>query len=317
MKLYSEHAWALCLAAALAYLGCLLNDHFWIAELVVHWRLDLAVGAAACTLLLLWLRFLPQAGCMLALCVAFAWPVPALFAPAPPPRGKAVDHVKLLQFNVLYVNTRFASKAVPWLLKQNADIIILQEVNNERAAELGPLKARYPQWRVEIHPGREAFGMALFSRLPIREFRRMPTGGWLNDYSFIDLKTPSGRSLHLYELHASPPGYPSLAQTRKDEFALMRQLLNADKTPYRALVGDLNSTIYAQCYQDLLKGAGLHAAQQGYRMEGTWPDLLPAPLRIGIDHVLASPQLVVEKREVGPFLGSDHMPVMNELVLYE
>jgi len=49
-------------------------------------------------------------------------------------------------------------------------------------------------------------------------------------------------------------------------------------------------------------------------VQDTWHAHLPAP-RIPIDHVLVPPEATVLRREVGPDIGSDHLPIEAEIVL--
>lgn len=306
----------LVLAVTLACILCYTADKHWIADLAVHWRLHMAVVALFFVLLYMYRARLLLAGWMLLLTSVFA--IPALMALSPAePYGKVRDTITLLQFNICYCNTELAENAIPWILAQDADIVILQEVNAARSNELGELKARYPWSRIDINNGRDAFGKAIFSRLPVLNYRLIPTRQRWNFYASLLLQLPSGTPLHLYEIHTPPPVKEAFAVQRDHELELMGQLLEDDKAPYRLLVGDLNSTAYSPHFRQMWVRSGLHHAQQGYRLEGTWPTFLPMLLRIGIDHLLASPQIQIESRHVGPTLGSDHAPVLYTLKVYE
>jgi len=46
---------------------------------------------------------------------------------------------------------------------------------------------------------------------------------------------------------------------------------------------------------------------------GTWPSAAPAPLRIAIDQVYASPDLAFVSRRLGRANRSDHAPVVVEI----
>ena len=81
------------------------------------------------------------------------------------------------------------------------------------------------------------------------------------------------------------------------------------------VLGDLNTTPWSARYRALLDDAGLEDTRVGYGLQTSWPSFLPAVLRIPIDHVLVTPDLAAAEREVGPEVGSDHLPVWVELAV--
>jgi endonuclease/exonuclease/phosphatase (EEP) superfamily protein YafD len=252
---------------------------------------------------------------MLLLAVGFIIPVLQAFAPAPIPIGKAQASIKILQFNILFKNNDFA-KSIPWIIKQNADIVVLQEVNESRAAELDELKKHYKWSRVKTNNRREAFGMAIFSNVPVNKFDYIAINDGWNNYTRTELLI-SNIKLNLYELHTTPPVSKHFYEQRNIGMSLLADTLREDKTPHRLLLGDLNSTIYSPNFQNIITQADLHHAQQGYNMEGSWPSMLPSFLRIGIDQMLASKQIKIESRVIAPYKGSDHLPVITNVTLYE
>jgi endonuclease/exonuclease/phosphatase (EEP) superfamily protein YafD len=80
------------------------------------------------------------------------------------------------------------------------------------------------------------------------------------------------------------------------------------------VVGDLDTSPLAPTFQQLLDRTGLIDGARGFGWQATWPDPLPAPLRIRLNHVLHSAELGVTRFEVGEALGSDHLPIVVELV---
>ena len=53
---------------------------------------------------------------------------------------------------------------------------------------------------------------------------------------------------------------------------------------------------------------------QGFGVQPSWPTK-PLILRIPIDHILVSKNIVTARRWIGPETGSDHLPVFADLVL--
>lgn len=306
-------SWFICISASVGYVLCLLADKFWLAELAVHWRLHMAV---ACLLfVLIFIKRKIFAMWMLALTLGFAIPALQAFAPASEPEGKAKANLRILQFNVLYSNNEFA-KSIPWIIAQDADIVVLQEVNQERADELGELKKHYAWSQVKLNEQRDAFGMAIFSNKPVTKFDYVDIGDGWNHYTKTEFLI-SNTKLNLYELHTPPPVSEFFFAQRNINMQLMADVMEKDATPHRLLIGDLNTTVYSPYFQNMANQAKLHHAQQGYNVEGTWPSFWPIPLHIGIDHLLASRQIKIEKRTVATYQGSDHFPVITDITLYE
>jgi endonuclease/exonuclease/phosphatase (EEP) superfamily protein YafD len=93
------------------------------------------------------------------------------------------------------------------------------------------------------------------------------------------------------------------------------------------LVGDLNTAPWSVEFQRLLKETGLRDSQVGFGLQPSWPTFLPfvrdtrlksclaLPFGIPIDHILVSDNIRVLTRHTGPFIGSDHLPVVAELTL--
>lgn len=301
--------------ASIGYALCQLSDKYWLAELAVHWQMHMAVVSLLFAVIFMFSSRAIFALWLLVLAIAFTAPALQAFATAPLPEGRAKANLKILQFNVLYTNEEFA-KSIPWIIAQDADIVVLQEINEARSQELGELKKIYSWSRVKLNDKREPFGMAIFSNIPVSQFDYVDIDNGWNHYSRTELLI-AGSKLHLYELHTPPPVTEYFFEQRNMELELMADLLAKDKTPYRLLVGDFNSTIYSPYFQNIVAKANLHHAQQGYNMEGTWPSFLPLPLRIGIDQMLVSKQIKIENRTIAPYQGSDHLPVITNLTLYE
>jgi endonuclease/exonuclease/phosphatase (EEP) superfamily protein YafD len=93
---------------------------------------------------------------------------------------------------------------------------------------------------------------------------------------------------------------------------LQRVAAMAKASPVPLVVlGDLNCTPWSHA-MTLIQTEGV----LGYRTlapawEPTWYSI--APLAIPIDHVLCTAPLVVETRQIGPDLGSDHRSVLVDL----
>jgi endonuclease/exonuclease/phosphatase (EEP) superfamily protein YafD len=80
------------------------------------------------------------------------------------------------------------------------------------------------------------------------------------------------------------------------------------------LLGDLNCTPWSPAFDRLLAAARLRDSGRGRGLHPTWFSAVPF-VGLPIDHVLVGPGVGVRGRHVGPDIGSDHRPVIADLVL--
>ena len=100
------------------------------------------------------------------------------------------------------------------------------------------------------------------------------------------------------------------AEVQPDGSVLIKQV--RDQNELALVVGDLNTTPWSPYFKDLLKLGALRNSMKGWGVQTTWP-ATSYPLRIPIDHALHSPGLVILNREIGPDVGSDHLPVILDV----
>jgi endonuclease/exonuclease/phosphatase (EEP) superfamily protein YafD len=92
-------------------------------------------------------------------------------------------------------------------------------------------------------------------------------------------------------------------------------MVQALPTP-KILVGDLNTSLWSPYYAHLIRQTGLDNARRGFGLLPTWPAYMPWPfLMIPIDHCLVSPDIGVIKMRTGRNIGSDHLPIVVDMVV--
>lgn len=300
--------WALAVAAVplLATFG----DRHWLLDLLAHFphHCLLVLTAALCVLLPCrrwWsaLLLLPSFALLIAQLL------PLLPWPAPPPTPSTAP-VRAVAANLSYQNGD-PLRLQPQVDAFAPDLLALTEFTVESRTALEPLRARYPH-RVEA-PQAGAFGIALWSRWPLRSARTVPLGGdrFLVIAAVAD--TDAG-PLGIVVAHPPPPGGAVLADARDRALADLPPLL-ATLPAARVLLGDLNATRFCAPFRALVAATGLRDSCEGRGLQTSWPAALPRWLGIAIDHVLVSPAVDVVDRRVGAAFGSDHLPVFATLAL--
>jgi endonuclease/exonuclease/phosphatase (EEP) superfamily protein YafD len=79
-------------------------------------------------------------------------------------------------------------------------------------------------------------------------------------------------------------------------------------------MGDLNATPWSRPFHRFVGRSGLCDSRAGFGVQASFP-AASALLRIPIDHVLVSCVIGVRNRRIGRDVGSDHLPVIVDLVL--
>lgn len=291
----------------------------WLLDLLTFWRPHLLVTA----LLLAGLAWIVRQhlGAGLALAAAAvnvaAILVPAGHAALPSTAGPPV---KVVTLNVLGDNRRGRS-LIEFLRKSDADVIALEEVSPYWEQQLAALAEIYP-YRVPAVGFRPNQTM-LLSRLPILSAAVLdPPAAEFNTAWDRPLRAEidvHGQPLVVYAVH--PPTPRSLAQwtTRNAQLAWVADMARErDGNRPRIMLGDFNTPPWSFLFRDVAATAELRDAGGTLRQATRQPMLLPphlAWLGAPVDHVLVSPDIGVAGFAVGPYVHSDHLPVIADLVL--
>jgi endonuclease/exonuclease/phosphatase (EEP) superfamily protein YafD len=125
-----------------------------------------------------------------------------------------------------------------------------------------------------------------------------------------------GADFSLIASHAYPPvvfGQEGF-NWRNEQLKEMGETLAALKKPV-VVAGDLNVTMWSPYYQNTLKkNAQLRNTRQGFGILPTYEskNFFKA---IPVDHCLVSEEIQVADLRLGPSLGSDHVPIIVDLVI--
>jgi endonuclease/exonuclease/phosphatase (EEP) superfamily protein YafD len=219
--------------------------------------------------------------------------------------------VKIVQMNVLTINRHFAAVNA-WLLKTDADVIVLEEVDSAWISELTPLLKKYP-YRV-ARPRSDSFGIAMFSRHPISQSRVVSLPVIPVPAVFMELNV-KGTRIRIAGAHAPPPLSNKAVATRNEGLAMLT-LWRLDEPEIPAiLAGDLNITPYNARFRKFLRVSGLVDPRRGRGLTPTWPGLLPRQVQVPIDHILHDKNFRTILLETGPRIGGDHLPLIAILEL--
>ncbi len=292
-----------CLATVTGFLGRL----WWLFELTSHFRLHLAFALGA--LAILWAikrRWRLTAICGVAaalnalLVLVLLWPVANPVAIAGP-------RLRLVALNVHTANER-GDRVLEFLRRTDADVLLLMEVNERWMIELGSLRTNYPH--VIAEPREDNFGIALFSRLPLTNLAVVEFGK-AELPSITATIEVGGQDIFLLGTHPLPPGSAENARWRNEQLKEIAAHVLRQTMP-TIVLGDLNCTPWSPYFSELLRDSGLKNTSQGRGLFGSWPAWLPFA-RISLDQCLVTPSIHVINKQLGPQVGSDHLPLIIDL----
>lgn len=289
------------LAAAMLIVAaiCLANPHRPLFYLIDIFSVPILTGfvLVAAALALLRQRWAGgMAGIAVLLMVIAVLPQAAPHQTAP---DKSRSPLRLVFANLLIRNTT-PEKLLPWVDKQNPDVVALVEADpDSRAALIEGLKATRPYMV-------RRYDMVVMSRYPLSHFKARPAGFAL---ATVDIAAPDGR-ITLALAHMTRPWPFKSPADQPRQFDRLASDLDRSLAKRFVMVGDFNTPPLASGMHDFTHRADLHTAPA---LGGTWPTFLPSLLRVTIDNAMASPDIIFARRRVGGFDGSDHRPICVDI----
>lgn len=274
----------------------------WPFVLIEHFRVQIVVGAIATAIAAAALRVRGYFDvAVMMVCVHALWIVPDL-SRARRPAPVEGHRVRVLLLNVHTSSSTF--DAVRALITDvNPDIVGLVEMDQRWIDGIAPAVIGYQ--RLE-KPRNDNFGVALYSKYPlagrVEELRGLPT-------VFAELTLPRTR-LHVVLTHPLPP---VSAVALADQVAVFDALAARLSEPI-LVMGDFNATPWSRPFLQFVRDTALCDSRAGFGLQGSFP-ADSWVLRIPIDHVLMSCSMGVIERRIERDVGSDHLPVVVEIVV--
>ncbi|MBY0358850.1 MAG: endonuclease/exonuclease/phosphatase family protein [Candidatus Obscuribacterales bacterium] len=237
------------------------------------------------------------------------------------PYMKAADHaqassiagtkIRLMQMNI-FVGNRNLNKAAEFIKSQSPDVLAIEEFNEKSLAKLKNLHCldEYPTMLMvpNYGPGSQ---VALFSKLPAVESRAEYSQEHVRPCLKMRFILNDGKELDVVAMHPAPPALPLFVNRQIDQFKCVSSLL--PKLGKNVVVmGDFNSTPWANPFKDFIKESGLQDPRIGRGLMPSWPSIFP-PLFIPIDYILVSKGITVKDYSVGSPVGSDHLPLVMDI----
>ena len=303
------------LAAALlilASLATLVARTWWAFDLFTHFRLQYVVTAVMLCLLAIVLAAYPTAVVLAGIAIMHGFAMRALWLGGGPTAVGPGLRLRIISINVEDSNPT-PEKVADFLRAAAADLVVL--VDAQRSGWRPVLLTIAAHYAHRTPEGwRDGAPVILFSRYSIlRGSVVRPLGG---RRPYLSAEIVAGdRHLTVRGVHPASPsarrGWDSRLRDR--QLAHIADSLDGTEQPV-VVAGDFNVSPWSPHFRDLLAATALRNAADGHGSISTWP-LWFAPARIPIDHILVSRSIAVTAIKRGPFVGSDHFPVIADLQL--
>jgi len=246
----------------------------------------------------------------------------------PKPAAQAPDDatmLKVVSFNVWDSNYD-PIQAESWLRTTQADVTVIIELTPEWWDGVPALLNTYPeQFTVTRAPG-SAWDSAILSRRPILSFEQIDLGdGDIPQFrAVIDV---NGRQVAVYGIHLYVPASgrrtPFVVYDETGRNVQIRSLLarlERETLPY-IVAGDFNMSDQSLVYNELAAAMTDSFREAGRGLGASWPNVqrlgLPSliPPLVRIDYIWHSADFQTLDAALGPYLGSDHLPIYATLAL--
>jgi len=233
------------------------------------------------------------------------------------PKASASNHaqsIKIMTSNVLMTN-HCAEKLIALINLHQPDVVVTLETNTWWQEALQPLHADFPH-RVN-HPLENLYGMHLYSKYALEEVE------------VLDLIEENIPSIHCYLLlndevkvkchflHPAPPSPTENTSSKprdKELLLIARKMTN--KTEPIIVTGDLNDVAWSPTTRAFRRISGLKDPRMGRGMFNTFHAGYPF-MRWPLDHIFHSEHFELSTIQRMPSIGSDHFPLLSELVYIE
>ena len=292
----------------LAFASTFLARWSFEAELLGNFRLQMALLTLAWCLIAF---VLGQAKLGWMLVVATLWNVILVgwsFWPADQPLA-GPQKFRIMSYN-LFAAAEDIGVVLSRIETEDPDVLVLIEFDHQWYDGLSSLKENYPHQ--VLAPRWHGFGIAIFSRLPLRKGQVHQLINHVTDTPLPVADVVVGEQvIRVFGVHTISPTNRQRLSYRNQQLREIAAYVKTSDVPAVA-IGDFNSTAWSPFVLDFLAETGLRDSSQGYGYQPTWHREY-WPIRIPIDNAFVSPKIHVHQREVGQGSASDHFPIVLEI----
>lgn len=226
------------------------------------------------------------------------------------PESERGDAFRLVACNVKMSNRRYED-LVRVIAAEDPDLLVLMEIDDGWHEALAPLLGRFGH--VVARPQDNSYGMILASKMALEDMvvECLLTDGVPSIVTTV--RTAAGKRFRLYVIHPEPP-VPHRETVGRDGETALVALRARDETLPVVVTGDLNDVAWSRTTERFRKVSRLLDPRIGRAVFSTFDARYPI-IRWPLDHLFHSAEFRLSGMRRLPPCGSDHFPVLFDLVL--
>lgn len=219
----------------------------------------------------------------------------------------SVAEIKILSINLLSSNNN-SDEVLDFIINEDPDLVVLQEVNQKWETYLSPLKSMFEFNLTEIRE--DNFGLVVLSKLELVDPRKiiLSNSGVPSFYFKIN---ENSKETHFIATDPLPPIGTDYFNYRNEQFTNLNKMVKT-LNGRKVLIGDLNTTSFSPNFGRITEGTSLRDSRLGFGLQPSWNAQIPF-ISVAIDHVLVSKEIKVTDRRAGADIGSDHFPIIIKI----
>jgi len=230
------------------------------------------------------------------------------------------ETLNIAQLNIKYKNPNIDDLILK-IAKSNYNIILLQEIDNDKHHKIEKLLKHYPYSVGTIFSEKYPLTIALFSQWPIVNRKIHDLGYVEGKIIEVIIQSPEKTvPIHIFALHPAAPRNQVLWQLRNETLDFVAHQIAASLLPYKIVIGDINTSPWSPAFKHLQKTAALQNSADGFGYIPSWAHSnLNKVMRVAssayIDHCLVSNAFNIQNKTYQYIKGSDHVLISTELDL--
>lgn len=204
------------------------------------------------------------------------------------------------------VSNRDAARFLALVEEVNPDVLQVIELSAWWQQQVAPLRAAYPHHFEQ--PQENAYGMALYSRLPLENVEVYHYENAATPSIYAELALPQDGRIALHALHPRPPLPENSIENADKELIQVAQVVRTAEWPV-IVAGDFNDVPWSYTIEEFRAISGLPEPRMGRGFYNSF-DTQRWWLRFPLDHVYLSDELELVAYERLPPFGSDHFALL-------